>query len=1158
MFLKRRHLLQVVATTFALAALSSWAQGSPGVVVGGNTRATRIVDLGSAATGSRDYLLTLGPKGNPPNSALAFAARVGTPFFEIRRDAQQPLADLIDIADLDGNGSPEIIGIFRGIFGKNASGGLALVRPVIYVFRANGSLLYRFELPARTSLNPGAVKVLDGPSAGKKQVVVAANTFTSTVNLPAGEFDFANCQAAGPTCTPGASLSLYFCDIAGCVAGPSVAASGTPPNREILTFPAVMIGDVEPARAGSEVVILSKSRILVVGQNRSAVTFRQFVQPGAAFTSYDATQDKPLVGQNGCDSVAMSGLAYGGRRYGLYRLVNLDSDAALELLIAGDGININNGLAGGLYEAYDLAGLPGGDHIPFKWRTCLQKSAFGFTGEVSGLPQGYAIGVTARGMTTDFNGDGVVDVVATESLGNAVVTLVSGRDGSLLRPLTADGKRLRGVVLDVERIGAEAGIPDLVLFQPVTKDQPVARHSIFRFNGPGGLAGTILPDTTSPSLASGAGVLALRETIDDFTFPADTSFSTVDGHIGVHTLLSGATKTLLGYSANDCGGALRGWAVTNGTVQSVLNLARRPGEIVNALTPPGASEGVLLIQPETTATTACKLGNLQALRQEGAMLVDNGDLAVGAAPPPPPPPDEPPPPPPPPGTGALTATPTSLAFSFTTGGPNPLPQLLRIDAGQDPLTFSISDNAPWLFVSPGFGSTGESVSVGVNPTGLPAGTYNAMLSVSAVGASNSPLTVPVTLAVSAAPPPTPRLNVSAVSISYSATVGQTNPPEQVFTVGSSEGPLGFTVSSSAPWLTASPSAGTTSAQVSARVDASGFAAGNYNAQLTVSAPGASNSPVTVAVFLNVNPVGGGLGVLPTSLSFTAAQGGENPVAQGLQISGATGSQFAATATATWLSVVPASGFVPGTASVAVEITGLAVGTYNGTVTLASLGLSPRQVPVTLTVTPPPLALTLSPRQLVFNVPAGFATPVSQPLSIASTGARLSWTASSDSPWLTLSPASGQTPATATVSVTASQLAPGIYRGSVTVSASGVASVRVPVELAVGGVATSLTVTPPSLVFTTQRGLFPSTQSFRVESPFGGGVAFTTFATVPWLQLGGGGVTPTTNFANLTDGGVALAPGRYDGVIYVQAADGSGAVAVPVSLTVTLTAPPTRR
>ncbi len=98
-----------------------------------------------------------------------------------------------------------------------------------------------------------------------------------------------------------------------------------------------------------------------------------------------------------------------------------------------------------------------------------------------------------------------------------------------------------------------------------------------------------------------------------------------------------------------------------------------------------------------------------------------------------------------------------------------------------------------------------------------------------------------------------------------------------------------------------------------------------------------------------------IGVSPSSFSFTATAGGANPANQTLSISNTGGGTLNWTASddATWLTVSPTSGTAPSTATLSVNITGLAAGTYNGTVTVSATGATntPVSVPVTLTVNP---------------------------------------------------------------------------------------------------------------------------------------------------------------------------------------------------------------
>ncbi len=117
-------------------------------------------------------------------------------------------------------------------------------------------------------------------------------------------------------------------------------------------------------------------------------------------------------------------------------------------------------------------------------------------------------------------------------------------------------------------------------------------------------------------------------------------------------------------------------------------------------------------------------------------------------------------------------------------------------------------------------------------------------------------------------------------------------------------------------------------------------------------------------------------------------------------------------------------------------------------------------PATFTASfqPPPAALAVTPATLSFTATAGGANPAGRTLSVANTGGgTLSFTASSDAPWLSVSPGSGTAPAELIVSPEVAGLAPGTYNATVTVNAPGAdGSPRdVPVTLAVAPQATGL-------------------------------------------------------------------------------------------------------
>ena len=107
---------------------------------------------------------------------------------------------------------------------------------------------------------------------------------------------------------------------------------------------------------------------------------------------------------------------------------------------------------------------------------------------------------------------------------------------------------------------------------------------------------------------------------------------------------------------------------------------------------------------------------------------------------------------------AIAASPTSLRFLVYAFRPqyNPPSQTLKItNAGGGKLTWTARDNGYWLKFGPISGTAPTSVSVRVDRSSIPIGVngsrpryLQAAITVSAVGASNTPLTVPVWLTIS--------------------------------------------------------------------------------------------------------------------------------------------------------------------------------------------------------------------------------------------------------------------------------------------------------------------------------------------------------------------------------------------------------------------------
>jgi subtilase family protein/BACON domain-containing protein len=102
-------------------------------------------------------------------------------------------------------------------------------------------------------------------------------------------------------------------------------------------------------------------------------------------------------------------------------------------------------------------------------------------------------------------------------------------------------------------------------------------------------------------------------------------------------------------------------------------------------------------------------------------------------------------------TPTIGVNPTSLSFTATAGGSNPANQTVSItNTGAGTLNFTASENGSWLTISPTSGTAPSTLTASVNTSGLAAGTYNATITISSTGATNSPVSVPVTLTVNPA------------------------------------------------------------------------------------------------------------------------------------------------------------------------------------------------------------------------------------------------------------------------------------------------------------------------------------------------------------------------------------------------------------------------
>lgn len=326
---------------------------------------------------------------------------------------------------------------------------------------------------------------------------------------------------------------------------------------------------------------------------------------------------------------------------------------------------------------------------------------------------------------------------------------------------------------------------------------------------------------------------------------------------------------------------------------------------------------------------------------------------------------------------SLSATPrlnlaaTSVTAPVVQGSNGPTQYIDAFNLGDGKLNLTATSNVTWLVPTVGsltvcgLRPSCYPITIALQTSSLAAGSYTGILTFTDSNALDSPQTISVTAEIGG--------DVPGNLVFYLAPGGSTS---SSFTTGST---VTAKLSANTPWLTVATSttAGVTTVAVQAKASSS-MAANDYNGTITISGSKFSPDNKQVAVLLHVTtePIAQ---LSSASLSFTIAQSAKKqavPVAitnagQGtLTVSSVTA---AAASSGTWLSAATVSGGMTITA----DPTGLAAGSYQGTVTVASNALNNSVVvPVSLSVEAqaPPLAFAGG---VVNNGTFGNGEPVAQ-------------------------------------------------------------------------------------------------------------------------------------------------------------------------------------
>ncbi|MBI1747734.1 MAG: hypothetical protein HYR55_14270 [Acidobacteria bacterium] len=503
-------------------------------------------------------------------------------------------------------------------------------------------------------------------------------------------------------------------------------------------------------------------------------------------------------------------------------------------------------------------------------------------------------------------------------------------------------------------------------------------------------------------------------------------------------------------------------------------------------------------------------------------------------------------------TPRIQLDPASLRFSGMAPCQNPPSQTLAIrNSGGGTLSWTATSNQPWLSVTPGTGTAPSQVTVSVNSSNLAPGTYIGRVSISMAGSSNTPQFAAVTVVVG----PLPTIRATPAVMEFVGVEGRANPPCQTLTIANSgPGTLNWSASSDMPWLTVTPRSGLAPSQLTVCINTTGMREGVYKGVITITSACAGNSPQRIPVSLIVEPRTR-MEVEPRSFDFRfMAEECQIPGNQNLAITNIGGGsmRWNAISNSPWLSVNPNSGTAPSDVAVSVNIADLLPGTYNGVITMIAEGAadSPQVIPVRLFVEAAP-RINLSPRSFTFRGRQGGPNPTCQTLVIDNGGPDLlTWSATSDRPWLTIAPTRGTAPSVVTVCINMVGLVAGEYTASIKISSPCAANTpqSIRVTLVVDPPPPVITLNPTTLRFRAgQNCPYPPNQILTITNSGGGTMNWSAESNRPWLSISPrSGQAPSQVDVSVNNEGLAV--GTYSGTITVNA---PGADNTPQTVSVTL-------
>ena len=442
--------------------------------------------------------------------------------------------------------------------------------------------------------------------------------------------------------------------------------------------------------------------------------------------------------------------------------------------------------------------------------------------------------------------------------------------------------------------------------------------------------------------------------------------------------------------------------------------------------------------------------------------------------------------------------------------------------GRDWVSYSLSDNASWLSVTPTSGSsTGEhdTISIAYNTSGLNSGVYTGVITASSAYVTNSPYKVAIVMTVLSRPV----FWVSTDAVEQTVEKGGSPTGQLIRIRNVGGGSMSFSVTTDVAWAWANPASGSsTGEERSVWVNYQGvesLSSGSYPGHIYCTSAQATNSPRIVSLNLTVLP-GPHLAVAPALLENSVGVG-QNASGQEFHVSNAGRGvlDYTIASDSAWLEPGPVSGSSTGeqdAVSVVYRTASLSSGTYTGCLTVSAIGAedAPQLIPVYLSVTGALPVLTLSLTNMAFNTYQGVnPEPVEFQLWNAVTGGVLTYAASSSVPWLAVEPASGTNTGVAETLVVRPDIAalePGDYEGTIVLTSPEAVNGPLTVVVTLGVMPAPVFSLSTNQVMASVPWQTTTEVPLWVSNRGGGTLSFTTAcdSAWTWLSPASGSCTPT--------------------------------------------------